>query len=182
MEPFLETISTIIPNEKIDRELNFPTPNRGPQSLLKPSQNYRIHLLLCLKRIASFRQLQADLFHNRDWRSFSFLKNKNQVPSLDVLSRFRQQGSDLLRQINQLYLQMIFSITGIPSVIVAVPDSTDIRAATKGYPKKNAPAPLPVNILKFIRQHMRLLDIEPKNQDSPNGLLVTRNIHFAFFS
>jgi len=180
MEPFLENISTIIPDEKIDSELNFPTPNRGPQSFLKPSQNYRIHLLLCLKRIASFRQLQADLFHNRDWRSFSFLKNKNQVPSLDVLSRFRQQGSDLLRQINQLYLQMIFSITGIPSAIVAVPDSTDIRAATKGYPKKIALAPHPAITQKFIPQNRQPLDIEQKSQDSLNGLLVTRNILCAF--
>lgn len=170
MEPLLKNISVIIPDEKIDRELNFPTPNRGPQSFLKPSQMYRIHLLLCLKRIASFRQLREDLLHNRHWRSFAFLKNKNQVPSLDVLSRFRQQGSELLRQINQLYLSMIFSITGIPSVIVAVPDSTDIRAATKGYPKKTAFVPLLVNIQRFTQQNRRPKDTEPKSQDSLNGL------------
>lgn len=180
MEPLLENISTIIPDEKIDRELNFPTPNRGPQSFLKPSQMYRIHLLLCLKRIASFRQLREDLLHNSDWRSFAFLKNKNQVPSLDVLSRFRQQGSELLRQINQLYVSMIFGITGIPSVLVAVPDSTDIRAATKGYPKKIAPATQSVNIQRYTRQNMLPKDTEPKNQDNRNGLWATRNTHFAF--
>ena len=136
MEPLLEKISTIIPDEKIDRELIFPQPDRGPRHQLNPSQLYRIHLLLCLKRLASFRQLREDLRHHRDWRSFAHLKNKNQVPSLDVLSRFRKRGSSLLRQINQLYLRMIFSTAPVPSVIVAVPDSTDIRAATKGYTKK----------------------------------------------
>jgi hypothetical protein len=74
--------------------------------------------------------------HYRDWRSFAHLKNKNQVPSLDVLSRFRQRGSNLFRQINQLYLKMIFDIVGVPEAVVTVPDSTDIEAATKGYTKK----------------------------------------------
>lgn len=180
MEPLLKNISAIIPDEKIDRELKFSSPDRGPRSSLKPSQMYRIHLLLCLKRIASFRQLQKDLSHYRDWRSFAFLKNKNQVPSLDVLSRFRQKGSQLLQQINQLYLSMIFSITGIPSVIVAVPDSTDIRAATKGHAKKTALAPKSVSTPKSILPNKLLKDTEQKNPDSPNGLLVTRNIHCAF--
>lgn len=136
MEPFLQNISDIIPDEKIDRELAFPLPERGPPSSLRPSQLYRIHLLFCLKRLASFRQLQSDLRHHREWRSFAHLKNKNQVPSLDVMSRFRQKGGSLLRQINQLYLKMIFAIVGVPSSVVAVPDSTDIEAATKGYTKK----------------------------------------------
>lgn len=136
MEPLLQTISAIIPDEKIDHELTFPLPRRGPLSSLNPSQMYRIHLLFCLKRLASFRQLQKDLAHHREWRSFAHLKNKNQVPSLDVLSRFRQDGLFLLRQINQLYLKMIFSIVSVPPVVVTVPDSTDIEAATKGYQKK----------------------------------------------
>lgn len=136
MEPLLENISTIIPDEKTDRELIFPQPERGPRHQLKSSQLYRIHLLLCLKRLASFRQLREDLLYHRDWRSFAHLKNKKQVPSPDVLSRFRRRGSSLLRQINRLYLQMIFSVVSIPPFIVTVPDSTDIRAATKGYTKK----------------------------------------------
>jgi hypothetical protein len=136
MEPLLKNISAIIPDEKIDRELSFPCPDRGPRSDLKPSQLYRIHLLLCLKRLVSFRQLHKDMKHYRDWRSFAHLKNKNQVPSLDVLSRFRQRGSNLFRQINQLYLKMIFDIVGVPEAVVTVPDSTDIEAATKGYTKK----------------------------------------------
>lgn len=180
MESLLQNISAIIPDEKIDRELKFPTPDRGPRSFLKPSQLYRIHLLLCLKRLASFRQLQKDLPHYRDWRSFAFLKNKSQVPSLDVLSRFRQKGSQLLRQINQLYLSMIFSITGIPFVIVAVPDSTDIKAATKGYAKKTALAPKAVIIQKSILPNKLLKDIEPRSPDSLNGLLVIKNIRCAF--
>jgi transposase len=140
MEPLLENISVVIPDEKIDRELFFPQPDRGPKSFLKPSQMYRIHLLLCLKRVASFRQLREDLIHHRDWRAFARLKNKEQVPSLDVLSRFRQKGSVLLRQINQLFLHMIFSVVSVPLVVVAVPDSTDIEAATKGYTKKTVRA------------------------------------------
>jgi transposase len=136
MEPLLENISAIIPDEKIDRELIFPQPNRGPRHQLKPSQMYRIHLLLCLKRLASFRQLREDLLHQRDWRSFAHLKNKNHVPTLRALSEFRQRASRLIRQINQLYLKMIFSIVPSLSIIVTVPDSTDIRAATKGYEKK----------------------------------------------
>ncbi len=136
MEPLLENISAIIPDEKIDRELSFPCPDRGPHSDFKPSQLYRIHLLLPLKRLVSFRQLHKDMKHYRDWRAFARLKNKSQIPSLDVLCRFRQRASSLLRQINQLYLKMIFDIIGVPSAIIAVPDSTDIEAATKGYQKK----------------------------------------------
>lgn len=89
MEPLLKQISAIIPDEKIDHELSFPQPDRGPHSPLKPSQMYRIHLLLCLKRRASFRQLQHDLLHHKSWRSFAHLKNKRQVPTLRALSEFR---------------------------------------------------------------------------------------------
>jgi hypothetical protein len=31
---------------------------------------------------------------------------------------------------------MIFDIVGVPEAVIAVPDSTDIEAATKGYQKK----------------------------------------------
>lgn len=136
MEPLLKNISTIIPDEKIDCELSFPCPNRGPHSDFTPSQLYRIHLLLPLKRLVSFRQVHQDMKHHKDWRSFARLKNKDQVPSLDALSRFRQRASSLLHQINQLYITMIFDIVGVPSTVIAVPDSTDIEAATKGYQKK----------------------------------------------
>lgn len=136
MEPLLKSISAIIPNEKIDQELASLRADRGPRHRLKPFQMYRIHLLLCLKRLVSFRQLREDMMHHRDWRLFAHLKNKGHVPTLRAMSEFRQHGSRLLRQINQLYLRMIFSIIPIPSVIVAVPDSTDIRAATKAYTKK----------------------------------------------
>jgi len=87
MEPLLENISAIIPDEKIDRELSFPCPDRGPHPDFKPSQLYRIHLLLPLKRLVSFRQVHKDLKHHRDWRAFARLKNKDQIPSLDVLPR-----------------------------------------------------------------------------------------------
>lgn len=180
MEPLLKSISAIIPDEKIDRELKFPVPKRGPRPSLKPSQMYRIHLLLCLKRLPSFRHLREELLYHRDFRTFAHLKNKLQVPTLRALSEFRCCGSLLLQQINQLYLSMIFGITGIPSVIVAVPGSTDIRASTKGYPKKIALVAHPVSIQRSIQQHMRPKDTEPKSQDSLNGLWDTRNTPFAF--
>lgn len=180
MEPLLKNISDIIPDEKIDRELHFPKPCRGPHSRLRPSQLYRIHLLLCLKRVVSFRQLSNDLVYHRDWRLFSRLKNKAQVPTLRALSEFRQNASGLLRQINQLYLRMIFSIIEIPDVLVTVPDSTDIRAATKGFSKKTAIALKVVIIPEFIPPKMPLKDIEQKNQVSLNGLLAIRNIRCGF--
>jgi len=179
MEPLLENISAIIPDEKIDRELKFPIPNRGPRPTLKPSQMYRIHLLLCLKRLVSFRQLREDLLHHRDWRTFARLKNKQQVPTLRALSEFRQSGPLLLQQLNPLYLNMIFSITGVPSVIVAVPDSTDIRAATKGYTKKTAPVSKAAIIPESIPPKMLLKDTEPRSPDSPNGLSATRSTRSA---
>ena len=37
MEPLLERISAIIPDEKIDHELSFPQPKRGPRHQLRPS-------------------------------------------------------------------------------------------------------------------------------------------------
>lgn len=180
MEPFLKVISDIIPDEKIDQELHFPRSVRGPRSRLKPSQLYRIHLLLCLKRLASFRQLSADLVHQRDWRIFSKLKNKTQVPTLRGLSEFRQNAPALLRQINQLYLHMIFSIVKISAALVTVPDSTDIRAATKGFSKKTASALKTVIIQGFILPKMLPKDIVRKSLASLNGLLVTKNTRFAF--
>lgn len=140
MEPLLKKISNIIPDKKIDQELLFPRPDRGPKYSHRPSQMYRCHLLLCLKRIVSVRQLHCDLMFQKDWRTFSRLKNKQSIPSLRALSEFRCRAVPLLRQINQLYLKIIFSLLKIPAVIVAVPDSTDIRAATKGFPKKTVPA------------------------------------------
>lgn len=180
MEPLLKNISDIIPDEKIDQELHFPRPCRGPRSRLKPSQFYRIHLLLCLKRLASFRQLSNDLAYHRDWRMFSRLKNKNQVPTLRALSEFRKRASDLLLHVNQLYVKMIFSITSIPSVLIAIPDSTDIRAATKGFPKKTVLAPPPAIIPEFILPRMPPKDIALKNQGSRNGLSATRNTRCVF--
>lgn len=180
MESLLKNISDIIPDEKIDQELHFPKPCRGPHSRLRPSQLYRIHLLLCLKRLASFRQLSNDLIHNRDWRLFAKLKNKTQVPTLRALSEFRQNASGLLRQINQLYLRMIFSIIEIPVVLVTVPDSTDIRAATKGFSKKTAAALKAVIIPEFIPPKMRPKGIEQKNPVSLNGLLAIKNTRCDF--
>lgn len=179
MEPFLKIISDIIPDEKIDQELHFTKPCRGPRSRLKPSQLYRIHLLLCLKRLVSFRQLRNDLIHHRDWRIFSNLKNKSQVPTLRALSEFRQNASDLLRQINQLYLKMIFSIIEIPVVLVTVPDSTDIRAATKGFSKKTAVAQKVAIIPEFIPRKTRQKDIAQKNLVSLNGLSATKNTRYV---
>lgn len=180
MEPLLENISAIIPDEKIDQELIFPQPNRGPRHQLKPSQMYRIHLLLCLKRLASFRQLREDLLHHRDWRTFARLKNKHSVPTLRALSEFRKRGSRLIRQINRLYLKMIFSTVPVPSVIVAVPDSTDIRAATKGFAKKTVPVPIPVNIPDPTRPSTPPKVIAPRNQGNRNGSSVTKNIRSVF--
>ena len=179
MELFLKIISDIIPDEKIDQELHFPKPCRGPRSRLKPSQLYRIHLLLCLKRLVSFRQLRSDLIHHRDWRIFSQLKNKSQVPTLRALSEFRQNASNLLRQINRLYLKMIFSIIEVPVVLVTVPDSTDIRAATKGFAKKIVVVSRAAIIPEFILRKAQQKDIVQKNLVSRNGLSVTKNTHYV---
>jgi hypothetical protein len=182
MEPLLENISAIIPDEKIDRELSFPCPDRGPHPDFKLSQLYRIHLLLSLKRLVSFRQVHKEMKHHRDWRAFAQLKNKNQVPSLDVLSRFRQRASSLLRQINQLYLKMVFDIVGVPESVITVPDSTDIEAATKGYTKKSAVAMGIVIIRDFLQLRKRLKDIALKNLANLNGSSVTKNTRFVFSS
>lgn len=181
MEPLLERISTLIPDEKIDHELSFSRPRRGPHTDYKPSQLYRVHLLFCFKRLASLRQLQKDLKHYRDWRRFAHLKNQTQVPSLRALSWFRQGSIVMIRQINQLYLKMIFTIIGTPSVVVAVPDSTDIEAATRGYAKKTADALALAIIHDFILQKMQPKDIVPKNPDRLHSSLATRNIHCASF-
>ena len=176
MEPLLEQISTLIPDEKIDHELSFSRPRRGPHADFKPSQLYRVHLLFCFKRLASLRQLQKDLKHYRDWRRFAHLKNQTQVPSLRALSWFRQGSIVMLRQINKLYLKMIFAIIGAPSVVVAVPDSTDIKAATRGYAKKTADASALVIIHDFILQKMQPKDTEPKNLGSLHSSLATKSI------
>lgn len=179
MEPLLQNISTIIPDEKIDRELTFSQPCRGPRYFLKHSQMYRIHLLFCLKRLASFRQLRSDLAHHRNWRSFAHLKNKNQAPTLRAMSEFRQHAHGLLRQINSLYLKMIFTTVGVPSAVIAVPDSTDIEAATRGYAKKTANASVRVTIHDFIPPKMQPKVIAAKSRDSLSGSSDTRSTHCA---
>lgn len=182
MDPLLERISAIIPDEKIDHELSFLRPRRGPRTDFKPSQLYRVHLLFCFKRLASLRQLQKDLHHYRNWRRFAHLKNQNQVPSLRALSCFRQGSIVMLRQINQLYLKMIFAIVDVSDVVIAVPDSTDIRAATSGYAKKTVDAKTPVIIRDFIPPKMHAKDIAAKSRGSLHSSSGTRNTHFAFSS
>lgn len=179
MEPLRERIAALIPDEKIDHELSFSRPCRGPPTNFKPSQLYRVHLLFCFKRLASLRQLQKDMHHYRDWRRFAHLKNQAQVPSLRALSWFRQGSMVMLRQINQLYLKMIFTIIGAPSVVVAVPDSTDIEAATRGYAKKTADALALAITHDFILQNMQPKDTVPKKPDRLRSSLVTRNTHCA---
>lgn len=180
MEPLLQNISTLIPNEKIDTELDFPYPQRGPRFQLKPSQMYRIHLLICLKRIPSFRQLQHDLFHHKSWRVFAGLKNKKRVPTLRAMSEFRQKAPGLLKQINSLYLQMILSLIPKPVKRIAVPDSTDIEAATQGYTKKTVLAPPLVLIRVPIRPPEQPKDTVLKNPANPSGSSATKNIPCAF--
>ena len=172
MEPYLESISSVIPDQKINHEIRqrFYS-SRGPRSKINLSQFYRVHLLLCLKQIPSWNYLIHELKHNRNWRKFARIKNIRSVPSIKLISQFRTlNGTFVLRQINEILVQIILSLIDIPLMPVLVPDSTDIEAACNGYAKKTAPVENLVTILKYILQKGLPKVIGQRNQANRNSL------------
>lgn len=75
VDPFLERISEVIPNDEIDERLsNFRS--RGRPKKFKPSQLYCSHLLALLKQIPSFNKVCEQLKIQRALRDFCHFRNK----------------------------------------------------------------------------------------------------------
>ena len=183
LDPFLEEISKVIPDDAIDSI--FPrgfTKRRGPRDLFRTSQLFRVHLLAMLKQIPSFNKLCSELQVRRSLRDFCSLKNRYETPNPWILSLFRMKLKDLgVIRINELLLLALFKVLKSPRLLVAVPDSTDLEAACRGFRKKNA------NACSLVSVQRNFLLREPKREPAPRnpGKLSTlwdiRSIPFGSF-
>lgn len=183
LDPFLEEISKVIPDDAIDTI--FPkgfTRQRGPQGKFKTSQLFRVHLVAMLKQIPSFNKLCFELRVRRSLRDFCNLKNRRDVPIPRVLSEFRMKlGDSGLIRINELLLFTLFKVLKLPRLLVAVPDSTDLEASCKGFPKKNANASCLANVQRNSLLQEPKGDTVPRNPGKPSTLWDIKSILFGSF-
>jgi hypothetical protein len=181
IDPFLEAVSKVIPDAAIDAIFpkNFGK-CKGRHGKFKTSQLFRIHLAAMLKQISSFNKLCAELKIRRSLRDFCNFKSRWDVPIPRVLSEFRMKlGDSGLIRINELLLLTLFKVLRLPRLLVAVPDSTDLEAACKGFRKKNAGASFLVIVPRNILP--RALRKEPvrKNPVSLSILWDIKSIRFG---
>jgi len=164
-DPFLEAVSKVIPDAAIDTI--FPKnlgKSKGRPDKFKTSQLFRIHLAAMLKQIPSFNKLCTELKIRRSLRDFCNLKNKWNVPIPRVLFEFRMKlGDSGLIRINELLLLTLFKVFKLPRLLVAVPDSTDLEAACRGFRKKNA------NACSLVSVRRNFLLREPKKEPAPRN-------------
>ncbi len=182
-DPFLEEISRVIPDDAIDTI--FPrgfSKRRGPREVFKTSQLFRIHLVAMLKQVPSFNKVNGELKIRRSLRDFCKLKNKADIPGTKILSKFKRKlGDSGLIRINELLLLTLFKVLKLPRPLVAVPDSTDLEASCRGFPKKNADASFLVNVQKNSLRKEPRGDIVPRNPGKPSTLWDIKSILFGSF-
>lgn len=183
LDPFLEEISKVIPDDAIDAI--FPRGfmrRRGPRDKFSTSQLFRTHLLAMLKQISSFNKLCAELRIRRSLRDFCKMSSKEKVPNYQILSQFRMKlGASGLIRINDLLLLTLFKVLNLPRLLVAVPDSTDLEASCKGFPKKNANASFLANVQKNSLPKEPKGDTVPRNPGKLSILWDIKSILFGSF-
>jgi hypothetical protein len=143
---------------------------KGNPFALTTSQYYRIHLLALLKGITSFNQLCSELLYHQSYRRFCHIKSISKIPKPNTLSVFRSEiGPESFGLINDLLLERFFSMIPLPTVAVAVPDSTDLEASCSGRGKKNALAKKDVNASASTRPKALPKAAVPRSRGSPRS-------------
>jgi len=182
-DPFLEAVSKVIPDAAIDAIFpkNFGK-SKGRPDKFKTSQLFRIHLAAMLKQIPSFNKLCTELKIRRSLRDFCNLKNRWKVPVPRVLFEFRMKlGDSGLIRINELLLLTLFKVFKLPRLLVAVPDSTDLEAACRGFRKKNANACFLVSVQRNFLLGEPKREPVRKNPGNPSTLWDIRSIPSGSF-
>jgi len=183
LDPFMEEISKVIPDDAIDTI--FPrgfAKRRGPRDIFRTSQLFRVHLVAMLKQVPSFNKVNEELKIRRSLRDFCKLRNKADIPGTKILSKFRRKlGDSGLVRINELLLLTFLNVLKLPRLLVAVPDSTDLEASCKGFLKKNANASFLANVQKNSRPKEPKGDTVPRNPGNPSTLWDIKNILFGSF-
>ena len=170
-DPALERISRVMPDGAINEffPANYPG-KKGNPFALTTSQYYRIHLLALLKGLTSFNKLCSELLYHQSYRRFCHIKSISKIPKPNTLSVFRSEiGSESFGLINNLLLERFFYMIPLPTVAVAVPDSTDLEASCSGRGKKNALAKKDVNASASTRPKALPKAAAPRSRGSPRS-------------
>ncbi len=136
---FLELLSPYVPDTFIN-ELVPRHRGRGRRQQLSSAQLYRASLLSVLTPVHAFNHLVRLLPEQRAWRRFANLSNRQAVPDVWMLNRFRERcGVSGLRQINEQLLAPMLPQSTTENPALALIDATDLEAACSGH-KKREPA------------------------------------------
>jgi hypothetical protein len=140
VDPVLEKISPHIPDEEINYLFSFRRCHvQGRIREFQSSQLYRAHLLAMIKGIPSFNKLCEESKIRRSFRDFCRFPNRKMTPTNHILSDFRDHLNPFgFEKIAQLITLNFLNIIPLPSILVAVPDATDMPAHCRGFAKKNA--------------------------------------------
>ena len=181
VDPGLEKISPHIPDEEINSLFPFRKFHvQGRVREFQSSQLYRVHILAMMKGIPSFNRLCEEFKIRRSFRDFCRFPNRKMTPMNHILSEFRghlkPSGFEKIAQMITLNLLKVISL---PSILVAVPDATDMPANCHGFAKKNAPVWEIAHARKRIQPGGLQKGSEPRRGGKARILSVIKSIRYA---
>jgi hypothetical protein len=162
----LELLAPYVPDLEIQAEL--PRRAGGRRAEWSSAQLLRVLLLLLLTPARSTNLLCELLPEQRAWRRFAHLPNLRRLPNPRQLHEFRQRLTPrVLRRLNGLLLQRLFSTWPSGQPGVALIDATDLPAATNEYKKSRTPP--------FLRVRLQWVGA-PSRRDALAILSATKSI------
>ena len=181
VDPVLEKISPHIPDEEINSLFPFRKFHiQGRLREFQSSQLYRAHILTMIKGIPSFNKLCEEFKIRRSFRDFCRFPNRKMTPTNHILSDFRDHLKPSgFEKIAQMITLNFLNIISLPSILVAVPDATDMPANCHGFAKKN------VNVWRIAPARKRIQltgpqrGSEPRRVDKVPILWAIRSIPYA---
>jgi hypothetical protein len=181
VDPVLEKISPHIPDEEINYLFSFRRCHvQGRIREFQSSQLYRAHLLAMIKGIPSFNKLCEESKIRRSFRDFCRFPNRKMTPTNHILSDFRDHLNPFgFEKIAQLITLNFLNIISLPSILVAVPDATDMPANCRGFVKKNAHVWGIAHARKRIQLQGLQKGSEPRRVGKARILSVIRSILYA---
>jgi len=140
VDPVLEKISPHIPDEEINSLFPFRKFQvQGRVREFQSSQLYRAHILAMMKGIPSFNKLCEESKIRRSFRDFCHFPNRKMTPTNHILSDFRDHLKPFgFEKIAQMITLNFLNVIPLPTLLVGVPDATDMPANCHGFAKKNA--------------------------------------------
>jgi hypothetical protein len=133
-----------------------------------------------MKGIPSFNRLCEEFKIRRSFRDFCRFSNRKMIPTNHILSNFRDHLKPSgFEKIAQLITLNFLNTISFPSILVAVPDATDMPANCRGFAKKNANVWGIAPARKCIRLQGPQKGSEPRRVGKARILWVIRSIPYA---